>query len=235
MCSRVSWQGELGGKFTICQRNCQGATGSPDDFKKYTFDHINTMAIIGHGTHIGSTYIGTIACADNVLLTVGSEQELKVQLDLMNTFTNPDRLKLHPQKTCVHACGIIQTEMEHLGSLHPWAINGEPTWELITTLHHSMPQPAPLMDARLTWQEHCLRPHGGRAPWHKWDQPHCLPTHIFSVCAPQGPLRSRGNLHQSHQPEKVGDCPQGPATEYPKPTKENSHSTSVHPKWKSSH
>ena len=97
-----------------------------------------------------------------------------------------------PQKTCVNAFGITQTEMEHLeSSSHAWAINGEPVivgWEFthlginyICTLIiqcHSQHHCGWKTD---TWQEYWLCPHAGTAPCHKRDQTQHFPKHIYNV------------------------------------------------------
>ena len=77
------------------------------------------MKTTNHGTHIGSTITGTMACANNIILTAWSETEM------MNFFANQDRLKIHPVKTCVSVFSITQTEMVHLQTAKIWNINKE--------------------------------------------------------------------------------------------------------------
>ena len=104
--------------------NRQRATDNPDE---YTFDHISTMVNIGHGIHLHRHPSLCRRCAADHWVRAGTKSPTRP-----NTFANQDRLKLHTQKTCVNAFRITQTEMEHLESSHPWAINGEPVpvgWE----------------------------------------------------------------------------------------------------------
>ena len=125
MSSRVIWQNQLGQKFPVYQGNKQGANGSPGDFKEYTDEHHETMAELGLGCHIGSIYVGTLACADDVLLSAWSEMGLAEQLTMMSFFANKDRLTIHPQKTGISVFQISKAELEHLKKKQPWLVNGE--------------------------------------------------------------------------------------------------------------
>jgi hypothetical protein len=125
MTSRVVWDGQLGEKFTVTQGNGQGRTASPDDFKEYINEHIDTMKSAGHGTHIGSIFTGMIACADDTLLTSWSMKDMLIQMGLSNHLNNEDRLQINSQKTSISAYGLSKTELDHLRTEQPWVINGE--------------------------------------------------------------------------------------------------------------
>ena len=126
MTSRVTWQGQLGKKFMVYQGNRQGGNGSPGDFKEYTFEHLDTMADLDLGTNIGSTYTGTLACADDVLMTAWDQHVASDQLGMITFLNNRDRLPIHPQKTQISIFQTPQIELQHLQESEPWNINGTP-------------------------------------------------------------------------------------------------------------
>ena len=123
--SKVIWQNQLGQKYPVYQGNRQGANGSPGDFNEYTFEHHDTMAKHGLGCHIGSIYVGTLACADDVMLSAWTEKDLAEQLSMMSFFANKDRLTIHPQKTCISVFQISKAELDHLKENQPWLVNGD--------------------------------------------------------------------------------------------------------------
>ena len=127
MSSKVVWENEIGRSYPNKQGNRQGARGSPGDFKEYTDDHINTLKEKDLGTHIGPIYTGTLACADDVVLTTHSILQMKILLGLMAELNNRDRLKIHPLKTSISIFNLPKPLVEHLSEQSPWAVNGEPT------------------------------------------------------------------------------------------------------------
>ena len=64
---------------------------------------------MGNGTHIESTFTDMLACADYVLLTANSTQDMLTQLGLINYLNNRDWLQIIPQKTSVSIFGITQS------------------------------------------------------------------------------------------------------------------------------
>ena len=75
------------------------------------------MKTAHHGTHIGSTYTGTVAYVDDIIFTAWLESEMMI------FFTSWDRLNIHLLKTYVII--IMQAEMEHLQTTKIWNINKE--------------------------------------------------------------------------------------------------------------
>ena len=126
MTSKVTWKGKAGNNFTNLQGNRQGGKGSPSDFKEYTYSHIEEMKEHSHGTHIGTIYTGTLACADDIVMTTTTPQEMTSQLGLMVHLNNRDRLSIHPQKTTVNLFNFPKPETNFLTSEQPWSINETP-------------------------------------------------------------------------------------------------------------
>ena len=102
MTTRVSWKGRLGEEFLNHQGNRQGGKGSAGDFKEYTIEQIETMKERCLGTSIGPVYTGTLAAADDIIMTSHSELEMRVQIATITHLNNKDKLKIHPTKTSVN-------------------------------------------------------------------------------------------------------------------------------------
>ena len=100
MGSKVIWNGQLDERFTVMQGNGQGWIARPGDLKEYTDVHIGTIKAMGHGTHIGSTFKGMLACANDVLLTccwLHSRHADTVRTDKLLT-----SYKATPRDKCIH-------------------------------------------------------------------------------------------------------------------------------------
>ena len=124
MNTRVIWNGRLGELIRMLQGIIQGGMGSTSDFKVSIHDAINGILLSDIGFHIGSTSIGALACADDVVLVASSELELQQQLMLFNYFTNLERFKIHPTKSCISIFNPNQCEFEYYSQEKPWKING---------------------------------------------------------------------------------------------------------------
>lgn len=116
----------MGDKFMVTQGNGQGRIPSPDDFKEYVDEHIDTMEKVNSGTEIGTTFTGMLACANDVLLSIWSVEDMLVQMGMAINLNNRDRLQVNPLKTSISVFGMSQSELDHLKSEQPWTINGEP-------------------------------------------------------------------------------------------------------------
>jgi hypothetical protein len=71
--------------------------------------------------------VGALACADDVILVASSELEMQQQLMLFNYFTNRERFKIHPTKSCISIFNPTQHEFNHYSEERPWKINNIPT------------------------------------------------------------------------------------------------------------
>ena len=73
MREKVTWQGTLSKDCGVRQGVEQGRTLSPLPYKVYMDGPLATLRESGHGVHIGTTYMGTPASADDVLLACGRD------------------------------------------------------------------------------------------------------------------------------------------------------------------
>lgn len=126
MTTKVIWHNTKGEAYKILQGIIQGGFGSTSDFKESIHDSIETIVSSEIGYHIGETFVGALACADDVVLIASSELEMQQQLMLFNYFTNRERFKIHPTKTSVSVYNPSQHEMQHYTDNKPWEINGKP-------------------------------------------------------------------------------------------------------------
>ena len=70
--------------------------------------------------------IGSITCANNVLLLSDTMESLQFQIELFTDLANRERMQIHPTKTSVSIMGITQSEIQHLQEVYPFAINSVP-------------------------------------------------------------------------------------------------------------
>ena len=68
MREKVTWQGTLSKEYEVRQGVGQGRILSPLLYKAYMDGPLAALRESGHGIHIGATYMGSPACADDVLL-----------------------------------------------------------------------------------------------------------------------------------------------------------------------
>lgn len=127
MSTKVIWHNTKGEAYDVLQGIIQGGHGSTSDFKESIHDSIDTIVEAEIGFHIGSTFVGALACADDVVLIASSETEMQKQIMLFNYFTNRERFKIHPTKTTVSIFNPTQHEIDHYADSKPWKVNGEPT------------------------------------------------------------------------------------------------------------
>lgn len=80
----------------------------------------------GLGSYIGAIYTGTLAAADDIILTAETEQEMMVQIGVIAELNNKDRLRIHPQKTSVNLFNFPKYEVEAIKDIQPFSINSCP-------------------------------------------------------------------------------------------------------------
>ena len=117
--------GNKGDPFDLPQGIIQGGIGGTSHFKVALHDSIEPVIGSDIGFHIGSTYIE--ALADDVVLIATSKLEHQQQLMLFNYFTNRERFKIHPTKTCVSIFNPTQYEYNFYSKVKPWKISNIPT------------------------------------------------------------------------------------------------------------
>ena len=98
--SKVKWVGGLSDSFPINQGVRQGAILSTTLYKIYIDEPLNILKSKRLGLRIGTIYIGSPTCADDVALLASSVEELQLMLQEAVNFARKNRYKMHPTKTC---------------------------------------------------------------------------------------------------------------------------------------
>ena len=98
----VRWGNTTSSTFGITNSTRQGAVSSPALFSLYVQELLDRLQNLGVGCHIGHTYVGTVAWADDFLLTSPTRSAMQLMLDTASTFvkevglefsTDPDPAK----------------------------------------------------------------------------------------------------------------------------------------------
>ena len=98
----VRWGDTASSTFGIQNSTRQGAVSSPALFTLYVQELLDRLQNLGVGCHIGNTYVGTVAWADDFLMTAPTRTAMQMMLDTASTFakevglefsTDPDPAK----------------------------------------------------------------------------------------------------------------------------------------------
>ena len=101
MRERVTWQGALSSEFEIRQGVGQGRILSPLLYKAYMDQPLAALRRTGQGIYIGSTYMGSPACADDVLLASTTSDGARTLLNIAETESCDRRYNIQPLKSAV--------------------------------------------------------------------------------------------------------------------------------------
>ena len=93
------WKGEYSRPYSIGQGVKQGGILSPTLYKLYIYNLLESLRGAGMGLHIGPVYVGTPACADDVLLLSNNPPELQGMLDVSAAYSDEHAYEIHPIKT----------------------------------------------------------------------------------------------------------------------------------------
>ena len=99
--SKIKWVGGLSDSFPINQGVRQGGVLSTHLYKIYIDELLNILKSKRLGLKIGTIYIGSPTCADDVALLASSVEELQLMLQEALRFARKKRYKIHPTKTCI--------------------------------------------------------------------------------------------------------------------------------------
>ena len=97
----VRWQGQYSNSYLVKQGVRQGGVLSTSLYKEYINPLLKDCERSRAGINIGSIYVGTPTCADDVLLLSSSQIELKVLLNEAYKYSVENSYKLHPGKSTV--------------------------------------------------------------------------------------------------------------------------------------
>ena len=124
-CEVFRWKGEFSSPYTIGQGVKQGGIVSPSLYKLYIYNLLESLRGAGMGLYIGPIYVGTPACADDVLLLSNNPPELQGMLDVSDAYSHDHDYEIHPVKTTstiLHKPRNCNTGSEQL----KWNLNENP-------------------------------------------------------------------------------------------------------------
>ena len=82
----VRWGTSKSSEFSIVNGTRQGSVLSPALFSVYIQELLDTLKELGTGCHIGATFLGAVAWADDVLLTAPTRGSMQAMLDACTAF-----------------------------------------------------------------------------------------------------------------------------------------------------
>ena len=91
----VRLNGAFSRTYTVKQGVKQGGILSPDLYKLYLSDLLNSLQKSNMGLSIGSIFLGTPACADDVLLASRCPQELQAMMQVNADYANNHHYEIH--------------------------------------------------------------------------------------------------------------------------------------------
>ncbi len=100
----VRWQGENSREYTVKQGIRQGGILSTELYKQYIDGLLHSMEELDLGVRIGTTYMGTPTCCDDILLLARETEELQAMLDCCDAFANKHRYTINPSKSTITNC-----------------------------------------------------------------------------------------------------------------------------------
>ena len=101
---RVKWNKNCSHEFNVVNGVKQGGVLSPMLFTMYIDDLLTDLQKSKVGCHIGSEYMGSFGCADDIVLLSPSIPGLKAQLDICSQFAVKSHVKFNPSKTKLILC-----------------------------------------------------------------------------------------------------------------------------------
>ena len=97
----VRWKGLDSRPYCVLQGVKQGSILSPSLYKTYINNLLDTLQKSDLGAGIGTTFIGSPACADDVLLISHSPHQLQAMLNTANEYSVHHAYEIHPQKSVI--------------------------------------------------------------------------------------------------------------------------------------
>ena len=97
--AQVTLQGALGEPFTVNQGVGQGKILSTFNYKLYINDLLCQLSSSDFGSHVGTEYLGSPTCADDVILLADNIVDLQSQLNVVEDYASRERYIIHPDKS----------------------------------------------------------------------------------------------------------------------------------------
>ena len=114
----VRWGTSKSSEFSIVNGTRQGSVLSPALFSVYIQELLDTLQELVTGCHIGATFLGAVAWADDVLLTAPTRGSMQAMLDACSAFAARVGLQLskdaNPPKSKSKAAFVVgrRTDLE---------------------------------------------------------------------------------------------------------------------------
>ena len=115
---RIRWKDAYSRPFEVKRGVKQGSLVSPLLYKLYINNLLDGLSSSELGAKIGSIYIGSPACADDVTLITDDALQVQPLLDFAHGYAQDHRYQLHPQKSSVTSMAKKKEHHEvewHLG------------------------------------------------------------------------------------------------------------------------
>ncbi len=107
----IRWAGEDSRPYFTQQGVKQGGSASAQLYKIYTTELLDSLRRSRLGTFIGTTYVGSPTCADDMILLANDPFELQAMIDICKGYSVTHKYELHPQKSVVtHMTGSKPTD-----------------------------------------------------------------------------------------------------------------------------
>jgi hypothetical protein len=134
MTSKTKWKGLLSQPFDIKQGVRQGGIPSTTDYKLYIDPLLKDFETSDVGLHIGSTYVGSPTCADDIVLLTKSIFSLQYLVTTAEHYAKKEHYTIHPTKSVVsvYNSGVQNTTWNELA---PWHMDQEPMTVTAITTH----------------------------------------------------------------------------------------------------
>jgi hypothetical protein len=105
---RVRWKMQYSREFEVGKGVRQGAIMSTSLYKLYINDLLEILMKSGNGLHLGTIYVGSPTCADDILLISNNKEEMQAMINTCYQYAKTHQYSLHPQKSTVTAYMNIQ-------------------------------------------------------------------------------------------------------------------------------
>ena len=100
----VCWKNTYSRKYTIGLGVGQGKILSPLLYKVYADNLLQKLKDSGLGVYIGTTFVGSPTCADDVLLVSSKAPDMQSMLNINQSYSEERRYSTHPIKSEVSSC-----------------------------------------------------------------------------------------------------------------------------------